>query len=44
VIATEVRDEHTMALRRFNDHVTADERTVSMILPVGDGVTLIRHA
>ena len=44
VIDTEVRDENTMALRHFNDHVTADERTVSMILPVGDGVTLIRHA
>mgnify|MGYP001547069557 CR=1 FL=1 len=44
VIDTEVRDENTMSLRRFNDHVTADERTVSMIITVGDGVNLIRHA
>ncbi len=38
------RDENTMEIRRFNDHVTADQRTTSMILPVGDGVTLIRPA
>ncbi len=32
----------TLALQRFNDHVAADDRVDSYILPVGDGVTLIR--
>ena len=29
---------------RFNDHVAADPRTVQVLLPVRDGVTLIRRA
>ena len=29
---------------RFNAHVAADARTVQVILPVRDGVTLIRRA
>lgn len=32
----------TLALQQFNDHVAADDRVESYILPVGDGVTLIR--
>ena len=32
----------TLALQQFNDHVAADDRVDSYILPVGDGVTLIR--
>ncbi|MGH9272152.1 MAG: O-methyltransferase [Ilumatobacteraceae bacterium] len=35
-------DENTVAIRAFNDHVTADERVDSCILPVSDGLTLIR--
>jgi caffeoyl-CoA O-methyltransferase len=35
-------DEQSIAIKRFNDHVAADERVESYILPVGDGVTLIR--
>jgi caffeoyl-CoA O-methyltransferase len=31
-------------LARFNDHVAADARTVQVMLPVRDGVTLIRRA
>lgn len=33
--------EDTVALRRFNDHVAADERTVNVTVPIGDGITLI---
>jgi caffeoyl-CoA O-methyltransferase len=33
--------ETTATLRAFNDHVAADPRTQSVLLPVGDGVTLI---
>jgi predicted O-methyltransferase YrrM len=36
--------ESTTALRAFNDHVAADERVVSVMLSVRDGVTLIRRA
>jgi caffeoyl-CoA O-methyltransferase len=36
--------ESTRALRAFNDHVAADERLVSVMLTVRDGVTLIRRA
>jgi len=32
------------ALVRFNEHVAADPRTVQVLLPVRDGVTLIRRA
>ena len=37
-------DQSTHALRAFNDHVAADERVVSVMLTVRDGVTLIRRA
>lgn len=37
-------DASTLAIARFNDHVAADPRTVQVILPVRDGVTLIRRA
>ena len=33
--------ESTVALREFNDHVLADERTECVLLPVGDGMTVI---
>ena len=36
-------DESTRAIRAFNDHVAADERVVSVMLTVRDGVTLIRR-
>jgi caffeoyl-CoA O-methyltransferase len=37
-------DGQTIALRAFNDHVVADERVVSVMLSVRDGVTLVRRA
>jgi caffeoyl-CoA O-methyltransferase len=37
-------DDDTLALRRFNSHVAADPRTRQVIVPIGDGLTLIRRA
>ena len=36
--------DSTRALRVFNDHVAADERVVSVMLSIRDGVTLVRRA
>jgi caffeoyl-CoA O-methyltransferase len=38
------QDESTLAIRAFNDHVRDDERVVSVMLSVRDGLTLIRPA
>jgi predicted O-methyltransferase YrrM len=35
-------DEQTKAIRAFNDHVAKDERVERVMLPVSDGLTLIR--
>jgi caffeoyl-CoA O-methyltransferase len=35
-------DLETVALQQFNDAVTADNRLRSVILPIGDGVTMIQ--
>jgi predicted O-methyltransferase YrrM len=35
-------DESTRAIKEFNEHVAADERVVSMMLTVRDGMTLVR--
>lgn len=39
---TDDDDDDTVALRTFNDTVAADDRVESFILPVRDGLTLIR--
>lgn len=31
----------TVAIRAFNDHVAADDRTTNVTVPIGDGITLI---
>jgi len=36
------RDEDTEAIRRFNDFVVGDERVEVVMLPVSDGISLIR--
>ena len=36
------RDQQTRGIRRFNDHVLNDPRTEQVILPLRDGLTLIR--
>ena len=44
VADAENREETTETMRAFNDHVRADERVVSTMLTVRDGITLIRWA
>lgn len=36
------RDSQTAGIRRFNDHVVADPRVEKVILPLRDGLTIIR--
>lgn len=36
------RDSQTIGIRRFNDHVAADGRVEKVIVPLRDGLTLIR--
>ncbi len=38
------REDDTVALRAFNTRVAADQRTRQVIVPIGDGLTMIRHA
>ena len=35
-------DQQTQGIRRFNDYVAGDPRTEQVILPMRDGLTLIR--
>ncbi|WP_420451327.1 O-methyltransferase [Ilumatobacter sp.] len=42
--ASGVPSDDTAAIRAFNDHVAADQRTRQVIIPIGDGLTLIRRA
>lgn len=43
VVDTSRDDDDTRAIRAFNDMVAADERVESVILTIGDGLTLIRR-
>jgi caffeoyl-CoA O-methyltransferase len=36
-------DESTKAIKEFNDHVAGDERVLSVMLTVRDGLTLVRR-
>ena len=38
----EVRDEQTEAIRAFNDQVAKDDRVDRVMLPISDGLTLLR--
>ncbi|HEY8202862.1 MAG TPA: class I SAM-dependent methyltransferase [Actinomycetota bacterium] len=42
VVDPDNRDADTLAIRKFNEAVAADPRLVCVVLPVRDGVTLIR--
>ena len=42
-VVEEGGDESTQAIKRFNDHVAADERVECLMLTVRDGMTLIRQ-
>jgi caffeoyl-CoA O-methyltransferase len=44
VINESEESEGTLAIRAFNEHVRRDDRVVSVMLTVRDGVTLIRRA
>jgi caffeoyl-CoA O-methyltransferase len=37
-----VDDESTVAMRAFNDMVAADDRVESVLLTIGDGLTMLR--
>ena len=43
VLNPEADDNSTVAIRAFNDHVAHDPRSEVVMLPVGDGVSLIRR-
>lgn len=36
------KDQQTVGIRRFNDYVAADERVEKVLLPLRDGLTIIR--
>ena len=42
VIDAAARDADSLAIRRFNDLVAADERVDCVMLPIADGLTLLR--
>ncbi|HEY5012795.1 MAG TPA: SAM-dependent methyltransferase, partial [Acidimicrobiia bacterium] len=42
VIDADATDENTEAIRAFNDLVAADPRVDAVMLPVSDGLTLLR--
>jgi caffeoyl-CoA O-methyltransferase len=42
VIDESVTDDDTNAIRAFNDEVAADDRVDSVLLPISDGLTLLR--
>jgi caffeoyl-CoA O-methyltransferase len=42
VVDPDATDDNTEAIRRFNDHVAADDRCDRVMLAVGDGITLCR--
>ncbi len=44
VIDAAQQDEDTVAIRAFNDAITNDDRVQSVLLPVADGLTLIRKS
>ena len=35
-------DQQTQGIRRFNDHVAQDDRAEQVIIPLRDGLTVIR--
>ncbi len=42
LVVSEIRDNMTLDLHQFNKHVASDLRTENLILPIYDGVHLIR--
>ena len=44
VLEDEPDDEYARVVKDLNERLVADERVVAVLLPVRDGVTLVRHA
>ena len=44
VVDESATDDNTVAIRAFNDMVAADDRVETAMLPIGDGVTLLRKS
>lgn len=42
VIEADPKDDNRVAIRAFNDMIAADDRVEAVMLPLGDGLTLIR--
>jgi caffeoyl-CoA O-methyltransferase len=42
VVNAEATDESTTAIKAFNDMVAADERVDTAMVPIGDGLTMLR--
>ena len=42
VIDPDADDENTKAIKAFNDMVAADDRVDAVMLPLADGLTLVR--
>ena len=42
VIKPDADDENTKAIRAFNDKIAADDRVETVMLPISDGLTLVR--
>jgi caffeoyl-CoA O-methyltransferase len=42
VLAPDARDENATAIAAFNDAMAADDRVDAVMLPIGDGLTLLR--
>ncbi len=43
VVDDEVDDDNTRAIRAYNDHAAADDRLEGVILPIGDGLFVLRR-
>ena len=41
-VATSAKDKDTLAMQAFNDYVQADERVENVLLPLRDGLMLVR--
>jgi caffeoyl-CoA O-methyltransferase len=42
VVEPDATDDDTVAIRAFNDQLAADDRVDTVMLPLGDGLTLAR--
>ena len=43
VVDAEISDDDTVSMRNFNDYVAKDERVSSVMLSIGDGLTLVKR-